>query len=110
MDILMILLATLGVGMGVTFTGAAAKDGLDRISDTPEPKPEDKAKIKKFFKAIGLYLLLYACLNIITMIPIALGFYAEPKETKETIILINLILAGIMTWYLVKYKFKKKYL
>ena len=109
MDILMILLATFGVGMGATFTGAAAKDGLDKISDTPEPKPEEKAKIKKFFKTTGLYLLLYACLNIITMIPIALGIYEEPKDTKDTIILINLILAGIITWYLVKYKFKEKF-
>ena len=53
MDILMILMASLGIGYLTIGTGSIAKDALSKMSDEARRDPVDTSKLKSFLIAIA---------------------------------------------------------
>ena len=105
MDVLMILLASLGVGFLTIGTGSVAKDVLSKMNDEAERPPIDTSKLKGFLKTIALYLLVFLCLNVcILIIAIILGKAEMSDSVRSTIIDINLILSIPITWFILRKK------
>ena len=103
MDILMILLASLGIGYLTVGTGAIAKDALSKMNKETGNEPVDTSKLKSFLVSIASYVIVYFCLNVFSMI-IALNIgKAEMSDSeRSTIIYANLLLSLPITWYILK--------
>ena len=106
MGILMTVWALFGVGITAGFAGAVAKEGVSKILDKEDSTPPDMTKIKRFLVMISIFLIVYLCLNAIMLIPVALGLCKGYQDLRETIILVDLLLAGLITCWLVKFRLK----
>ena len=106
MGILMSVWALFGVGITAGFAGAVAKEGVSKILDKEDSTPPDMTKIKRFLVMISIFLIVYLCLNAIMLIPVALGLCKGYEDLRETIILVDLLLAGLITCWLVKFRLK----
>ena len=95
-------------GVGIT-TGFAIKEGVFKRTNITDSDPADSTKLKRFLKILFTYLIVYLCLNLIVLIPVAFGLWKEYTDYRDIIILINLIIAGAITFYLVKYKLKNHF-
>ena len=109
MDILVILLASLGIGFLTIGTGAVTKNVLSKMSDETEQKTVDTSKLKAFLKTIALYVLVYLCLNVCVLIVAVIFGKAEISDSvRSTIIDVNLLLSIPITWFILKKKTKEK--
>ena len=106
MDILMIVLSALGVGSLTIGTGAVVKDGVSNHNQesSPQPSPLASAYLKKFLKTVGLYLLVYACLNLAAILLfVATGHEETMKAARTTVINCNLLFSLPITWLIMRY-------
>ena len=83
-------------------TGALIKDGVSKLIEGSETKaqPIDTWRIERVLKFVGIFLIVYPCLNLIAMIPIMLSLIEDYGDLKEVFITYNLILSGYIAWYL----------
>ena len=102
MDILLFWLAVYGSGVVAVGTGALVKDGVSKLIEGSEAKaqPIDTWRIERVLKFVGIFLIVYPCLNLIAMIPIMLSLIEDYGDLKEVFITYNLILSGYIAWYL----------
>jgi len=108
MDILVILMASLGIGYLAVGTGAVAKDVLSKMSDEAGKEPDDTSKLKTFLVAIASYVIVYFCLNVCTIIiAVILGKADMSDSERSTIIYANLLLSLPITWYILKRRRRK---
>ena len=106
MDILMIVLSALGVGYLTVGTGAVVKDAVSNHNreSFPQPSPLASTYLKKFLKTVGLYLLVYACLNLATILLfVATGHEETVKAVRTTVINYNLLFSLPITWLIMRY-------
>ena len=109
MDILMILMASLGIGYLTIGTGSIAKDALSKMSDEARRDPVDTSKLKSFLIAIALYVIVYFCLNVCAMIiALTIGETDMSDSERSTIICFNLLLSLPITWFILKKNSKVK--
>ena len=109
MDILMITLSLFGLGCLTVGTGAAVKDAVSNLSDRQDSKPIPIAVryLKKFFKILGIYIVVYAILNLLVMLFFVISGQEETMNSiRSTLINCNLLLALLITWGITKYKMK----
>ena len=107
MDILMIILSALGVGYLTVGTGAVVKDAVSNHNPESFPQPSQLAPtyLKKFLKTIGIYLLVYACLNLAAILLfVATGHEETMKAARTTVINCNLLFSLPITWIILRYK------
>ena len=105
MDILMILMASLGIGYLTIGTGSIAKDALSKMSDEARRDPVDTSKLKSFLIAIALYVIVYFCLNVCAMIiALTIGEADMSDSERSTIICFNLLSSLPITWFILKKK------
>ena len=70
MDILIIVLSVMGLGFLTVGSGVVAKDATTKLiadSDT-KPNPTAVLNLRKFLRVLGIYLLVYVCLNILILL------------------------------------------
>ena len=106
MDILMIVLSALGVGYLTVGTGAVVKDAVSNHNQksSPQSSPLASTYLKKFLKTIGIYLLVYASLNIAAiLIFVSTGHEETMKAARTTIINYNLLFSLPITWLIMRY-------
>ena len=105
MDILMIVLSVMGLGFLTVGSGAVAKDAATKLiaeSDT-KPNPKTVLNLRKFLRVLGIYLLVYVCLNIVTLLVILLtGQEDVLNSMRPTVIEFNLLLSLPITWLIIK--------
>ena len=105
MDILMIVLSVMGLGFLTVGTGALAKDAASKLiaeSDT-KPNPNAVLNLRKFLRVLGIYLLVYVCLNIVTLLVFLLtGQEDALNSMRTTVVECNLLLSLPITWLIVK--------
>ena len=101
MDILMIVLSVMGLGFLTVSSGVVAKDATTKLiadSDT-KPNPTAVLNLRKFLRVLGIYLLVYVCLNILILLFFLLTGQVETLYSiRETIIECNLLLSLPITW------------
>ena len=106
MDILMIVLSVMGLGFLTVGTGAVAKDAASKLiaeSDT-KPNPKTVLNLRKFLRVLGIYLLVYVCLNIVTLLVFLLiGQVEKLNSLRSMLIECNLLLSLPITWLITKY-------
>ena len=103
MDILVILMASLGIGYLTVGPAAVAKDALSKMSDKAGKEPVDTSKLKSFLVAIASYVIVYLCLNACTLIiDVIIGKADMSDSERSTIIYANLLLSLPITWYILK--------
>ena len=105
MDILMIVLSVMGLGFLTVGTGAVAKDAATKLIAESDTKPNPKAvlNLRKFLRVLGIYLLVYACLNIVVLLVFLLtGQENALNSMRTTVIDFNLLLPLPITWLIVK--------
>ena len=98
--------ALFGIGLTAGVAGAVAKEGVSKILDKGDSTPPDMTKLKRFLVMISIFVIVYLCLTAIMLIPVALGLCKDYADLRDTIILIDLLLAGLITWWLMKYRLK----
>lgn len=105
MDILMIVLSAMGLGFLTIGTGAVAKDATTKLiadSDT-KPNPKFALNLRKFFRVLGVYLLVYVCLNIVALLVFLLTGQEDALNSMRTkVIEFNLLLSLPITWLIRK--------
>ena len=105
MDILMIVLSVMGLGFLTVGSGAVAKDAATKLiaeSDT-KPNPNAVLNLRKFLRVLGIYLLVYVCLNIVTLLVFLLiGQVEKLNSLRTTVIEFSLLLSLPITWLIVK--------
>ena len=107
MDILMIILSALGVGYLTVGTGAVVKDAVSNHNQesSPQLSPLASTYLKKFLKTIGIYLLVYACLNLAAILLfMATGHEEFMKAARTTVINCNLLFSLPITLIIMRYK------
>ena len=107
MDILMIILSVMGLGFLTVGFGAVAKDAATKMIDESDTKPNPKAvlNVRKFLRVLGIYLLIYVCLNIVTLLLFLLAGQIETLSSiRKTLIECNLLFSLPMTWLILKKK------
>ena len=105
MDILMIVLSVMGLGLLTVGSGAVAKDAATKPIAESDTKPNPKAvlNVRKFLRVLGIYLLVYVCLNILILLFFLLTAQVETLYSiRETIIECNLLLSLPITWLIIK--------
>lgn len=105
MDILMIVLSVMGLGFLTVGTGAVAKDATTKLIAESDTKPNPKAvlNLRKFLRVLGIYLLVYVCLNIVTLLGFLLtGQVDTLNSLRTTVIEFNLLLSFPITWLIIK--------
>ena len=105
MDILMIVLSVMGLGFLTVGSGAVAKDVATKMIDESDTKPNPKAvlNLRKFLRVLGIYLLVYVCLNIVTLLVFLLiGQVEKLNSLRTTVVECNLLLSLPITWQIVK--------
>ena len=103
MDILVILMASLGIGYLTVGTGVVAKDALSKMNEETGNEPVDTSKLKSFLVAIASYVIVYFCLNVFSMIIVLIIGKADISDSeRSTIIYANLLVSLPITWYLLK--------
>ena len=103
MDILMITLSLFGLGCLTVGTGAAVKDAVSNF----KPNPIAVRYLKKFFKILGIYIVVYAILNLLVMLFFVISGQEETMNSiRSTLTNCNLLLALLITWGITKYKMK----
>ncbi len=105
MDILMIVLSVMGLGFLTVGSGAVAKDATTKLIAESDTKPNPKAvlNLRKFLRVLGIYLLVYVCLNIVTLLVFLLtGQVDTLNSLRTTVIEFNLLLSLPITWLIVK--------
>ena len=105
MDILMIVLSVMGLGFLTVGSGAVAKDAATKLFADSDTKPNPKAvlNLRKFLRVLGIYLLVYVCLNILILLFFLLTGQVETLYSiRETIIECNLLLSLPITWLITK--------
>lgn len=105
MDILMIVLSVMGLGFLTVGTGAVAKDAATKLIAESDTKPNPKAVLnfRKFLRVLGIYLLVYVCLNIVVLLVFLLtGQENALNSMRTTVIDFNLLLSLPITWLIVK--------
>ena len=110
MDILMIVLSVMGLGFLTVGSGAVAKDVATKMIDESDTKPNPKAvlNLRKFLRVLGIYLLVYVCLNIVTLLVFLLiGQVETLYSIRETIIECNLLLSLPITWLITQKRLLK---
>lgn len=103
----MITLSLFGLGCLTVGTGAAVKDAVSNLSERQETKPNPQAThyLKKFFKILGIYIVIYAILNLLAILVFVISGQKEVMDSmRSTLIDCNLILSLLITWAIVKYK------
>ena len=101
MDILVILMASLGIGYLTIGTGSIAKDALSKMSDEAGRDNVDTSKLKSFLVTIALYVIVYLCLNVCAMIiAVIIGKTDMLDSERSTIIYTNLLLSLLITWFI----------
>ena len=106
MDILMIILSVMGLGFLTVGAGAVAKDAAAKLIAESDTKPNPKAilNLRKFLRVLGIYLLVYVCLNILILLFFLLTGQVERLNTLRTsLIECNLLLSLPITWLIIKY-------
>ena len=101
MDILMIVLSVMGLGFLTVSSGVVAKDATTKLSADSDTKPNPTAvlNLRKFLRVLGIYLLVYVCLNILILLFFLLTGQVETLYSiRETIIECNLLLSLPITW------------
>ena len=101
----MIVLSVMGLGFLTVGSGAVAKDAATKLIAESDTKPNPKAalNLKKFLRVLGIYLLVYVCLNIVTMLVFLLSGQVETLNSlRTTVIEFNLLLSLPITWLIVK--------
>ncbi len=105
MDILMIVVSVMGLGFLAVGSGAVAKDAATKIIAESDTKPNPKAvlNMRKFLRVLGIYLLVYVCLNIVTLLFFLLAGQIETLNSiRETIIECYLLLSLPLTWLILR--------
>lgn len=105
MDILMIVFSTMGLGFLTVGSGAVAKDAATKLIAESDTRPNSKAvlNMRKFLRVLGIYLLVYVFLNIVTLLVILLtGQEDVLNSMRTTVIEFNLLLSLPITWLIVK--------
>ena len=111
MDILMIVLSVMGLGFLTVGSGAVAKDVATKMIDESDTKPNPKAvlNLRKFLRVLGIYLLVYVCLNIVTLLVFLLIGQVERLNTLRTsLIECNLLLSLPITWLITQKRLLKE--
>ena len=106
MDILMIVLSVMGLGFLTVGSGVVAKDAATKLIDESDTKPNPKTvlNLRKFLRVLGIYLLVYVCLNILILLFFLLTGQVERLNTLRTsLIECNLLLSLPITWLITKY-------
>lgn len=101
----MIVLSVMGLGFLTIGSGAVAKDAATKLIAESDTKPNPKAvlNMRKFLRALGIYLLVYVFLNIVTLLVILLtGQEDVLNSMRTTVIEFNLLLSLPITWLIVK--------
>lgn len=105
MDILMIVLSVMGLGYLTIGSGAVAKDAAKKLiveSDT-SPNPKVALNLRKFLRVWGIYLLVYVCLNIVTLLVFLLTGQVEKLNSLRTMLIeCNLLISLPITWLIIK--------
>ena len=105
MDILMIVLSVMGLGFLTVGTGAVAKDAATKLIDESDTKPNPKTvlNLRKFLRVLGIYLLVYVCLNIVTLLVFLLIGQVEKLNSLRTMLIeCNLLISIPITWLIIK--------
>lgn len=105
MDILMIVLSVMGLGFLTVGSGALVKDATTKMITDSDTKPNPKAvlNLKKFLRVLGTYLLVYVCLNIVTLLVFLLIGQVEKLNSLRTMFIeCNLLLSLPITWLIIK--------
>ena len=101
MDILMIVLSVMGLGFLTVGSGAVAKNAATKLiaeSDT-KPNPNAVLNLRKFLRVVGIYLLVYVCLNILILLFFLLTGQVERLNCLRTMLIeCNLLLSLPITW------------
>ena len=95
----------MGLGFLTVGSGAVAKDAATKLIAESDTKPNPKAvlNMRKFLRVLGIYLLVYVFLNIVTLLVILLtGQEDVLNSMRTTVIEINLLLSLPITWLIVK--------
>ncbi len=107
MDILLIVLSIMGLSFLTIGTGAVVKDAASKLNNGLETQPNPKAvlNIRKFLRILGIFLLVYVCLNIVTLLVILLTGQEETLNSlRKTLIECNLLISLPITWIIVRKK------
>ena len=110
MDILMIVLSVMGLGFLTVGTGAVAKDAATKLIAESDTKPNPKAvlNLRKFLRVLGIYLLVYVCLNIVTLFVFLLtGQEDALNSMRTTVVECNLLLSLPITWLITQKRLLK---
>ena len=109
MDILMIVLSVMGLGFLTVGTGAVAKDASKLIAESDtKPNPKTVLNLRKFLRVLGIYLLVYVCLNIVTLLVFLLtGQEDALNSMRTTVVECNLLLSLPITWLITQKKLLK---
>ena len=110
MDILMIVLSVMGLGFLTVGTGAVAKDAATKLIAESDTKLNPKAvlNVRKFLRVLGIYLLVYVCLNILILLYFLLTGQVERLNTLRTsLIECNLLLSLPITWLITQKRLLK---
>ena len=68
---------------------------------------DDPKRGKKFFKILGIYIVVYAILNLLVMLFFVISGQEETMNSiRSTLTNCNLLLALLITWGITKYKMK----
>ena len=110
MDILMIVLSVMGLGFLTVSSGVVAKDATTKLiadSDT-KPNPTAVLNLRKFLRVLGIYLLVYVCLNIVTLLVFLLtGQEDALNSMRTTVVECNLLLSLPITWLITQKRLLK---
>lgn len=107
MDILMIILSVMGLGFLTVGSGAVAKDAATKLIAESDTKPNSKAvlNVRKFLRILGIFLLVYVCLNIVTLLVFLLtGQEDTLNSLRKMLIECNLLISLPITWIIVRKK------
>lgn len=107
MDILMIILSVMGLGFLTVGPGAVAKDAATKLIAESDTTPNSKAvlNVRKFLRILGIFLLVYVCLNIVTLLVFLLtGQEDTLNSLRKMLIECNLLISLPITWIIVRKK------
>ena len=107
MDILMIILSVMGLGFLTVGSGAVAKDAATKLIAESDTTPNSKAvlNVRKFLRILGIFLLVYVCLNIVTLLVFLLtGQEDTLNSLRKMLIECNLLISLPITWIIVRKK------
>ena len=110
MDILMIVLSVMGLGFLTVGSGAVAKDAATKLIAESDTKPNPKAvhNLRKVLRVLGIYLLVYVCLNIFTLLVFLLTGEEDALNSMRTMLIeCNLLLPLPITWLITQKRLLK---